>query len=245
MPALHDRVYRRTGTAVRRSGRSRSSAVSPVLCHMTVPDLSLPHSPGAEPGANPHGVNLSALLETLYGRLDPSARPHDAAPGRSDWAASAAPMFRVNIPAGAGGSGDGIRYVTRIGGDHTPDPVPMWHPEHCIRRVTRAASPPDAPVRRDFPLPLFQVLHGNPGDYVWGAGGLDHSHHPVTKQFGRQRTAATEPEGDFPHPLCPSVRGRRGEQHAVLRLYGGLPRQRTCPQTALCPPVSPLPVTAN
>lgn len=25
----------------------------------------------------------------------------------------------------------------------------------------------------DFPLPLFQVLHGNPGDYVWGAGGLD------------------------------------------------------------------------
>jgi hypothetical protein len=28
-------------------------------------------------------------------------------------------------------------------------------------------------INIDFPLPLFQVLHGNPGDYAWGQGGLD------------------------------------------------------------------------
>lgn len=25
----------------------------------------------------------------------------------------------------------------------------------------------------DFPFPLLQVLHGNPGDYAWGQGGID------------------------------------------------------------------------
>jgi len=25
----------------------------------------------------------------------------------------------------------------------------------------------------NFPFPLFQMLHGNPGDYAWGSGGLD------------------------------------------------------------------------
>ncbi|CAG2100337.1 unnamed protein product [Medioppia subpectinata] len=28
-------------------------------------------------------------------------------------------------------------------------------------------------INIDFPLPLFQVLHGNPGDYAWGEGGLN------------------------------------------------------------------------
>jgi len=28
-------------------------------------------------------------------------------------------------------------------------------------------------INLDFPFPLLQVLHGNPGDYAWGQGGID------------------------------------------------------------------------
>ena len=132
---------------------------------------------GAGGGAQSVGVNLATLLESLYGRLDPT-RMQEAAAGTPaparDWAASAAPMFRLNLPT-AGAAGTGAAFDT----SHALEGIihqilsnvasGALHPG----RDPRSQSSARVAGQVDFPLPLFQVLHGNPGDYVWGAGGLD------------------------------------------------------------------------
>lgn len=135
-------------------------------------NVCLFRSHGAESGAQPQPLSLPALLETLYSQLDQSARPRDAAPGRSDWAANTAPMFRFNIPAGvAAGAGFNTSHalediIHQILSNVATGALNPGRDPRSQSAAGRAGQP-------DFPLPLFQVLHGNPGDYVWGAAGLD------------------------------------------------------------------------
>ena len=113
-------------------------------------------------------MNLAALLETVYGRLDPSSRSQEsaaaaAAAGR-DWAASTAPMFRVTLPAGAAS--------TAAAHDTSHALEGIIH-QILSNVASGALNPSRGAGAADLSLPLFQVLHGDPGDYVWGAGGLD------------------------------------------------------------------------
>lgn len=80
-------------------------------------------------------------------------------------------MFRVNFPVGAAGASfdtshalEGI--IQQILSNVASGAL---HPTRDPRNPAAARVAGQA----EFPLPLFQVLHGNPGDYVWGAGGLD------------------------------------------------------------------------
>lgn len=80
-------------------------------------------------------------------------------------------MFRVNFPvAGATAPFDTSHALEGIIQQILSNVASgALHPARDPRNPASGRAAGQA----EFPLPLFQVLHGNPGDYVWGAGGLD------------------------------------------------------------------------
>jgi E3 ubiquitin-protein ligase RNF115/126 len=97
-------------------------------------------------------------------------QPNTSTGGPSVSATARAPgqMFSFTIPVGgASSAAAGV-----------PFELPSIALEGIFQQLLTgraAAGAGGVPVslQGNFPLPFLQVLHGNPGDYAWGSGGLD------------------------------------------------------------------------